>query len=131
MEMEIAFGGGKKVNALFNGFQVCTDQPKDEGGDGSAPEPYSLFLASIGTCAGIYVLGFCQSRGIDASTIKMRALYSKNEKSKLMEEARIIIEVTDAFPQKYHPALARVVQQCTVKRSIANPPEFVVEIAKG
>lgn len=131
MEMKIAFGEGKKVNALFNGFQVCTDQPKDEGGDGSAPDPYSLFMAAIGTCAGIYVVGFCQSRGIDTSNIKMRAIYSKNEKSKLIEEARIVIDVPDDFPQKYHAALAHVVQQCTVKRSIASPPEFIVDVGKG
>ena len=131
MEMEIAFGDGKKVNALFNGFQVLTDQSEDKGGDGSAPEPYSLFLASIGTCAGIYVLGFCQSRGIDTTGIKMRALYTKNEKSDLVEEARIVIDVPDGFPEKYYSALERVVQNCKVKRNISNPPNFFIEVGKG
>lgn len=130
MEMEIEFGGGKKVNALFNGFKVLTDQPSDEGGHGTAPEPYNLFLSAIGTCAGIYVLGFCQARGIDATQIKMRALYSKNEKTHLAEQARIVIEVPDDFPEKYYGALERVVQMCSVKRSIANPPDFLIDVAK-
>ena len=30
------------------------------GGQGSAPTPFATFLASMGTCAGIYVLGFCK-----------------------------------------------------------------------
>lgn len=128
MEMEIEFGSGKKVNALFNGFKVLTDQPRDEGGDGTAPAPYDLFLASIGTCAGIFVLGFCQARGIDASGIKMRALFTKNEKSYLTEKARIVIDVPDGFPEKYLPALERVVQKCAVKRSLASPPEFSIEV---
>lgn len=131
MEMEIEFGSGKRVNALFNGFQVLTDQPRDEGGDGSAPAPYDLFLASIGTCAGIFVLGFCQARGIDASGIKMRALFSKNDKSHLAEKARIVIDVPENFPEKYLPALERVVQKCAVKRSLADPPEFFINVAKG
>jgi len=67
MEMDVYFPGGKKVNATYNGFTIETDQAKNEGGDGSAPEPYSLFLASIGTCAGVYVVYFCQERGIDTS----------------------------------------------------------------
>ena len=33
-------------------------------GEGSAPGPYDVFLASIAACAGIYVLGFCQARGL-------------------------------------------------------------------
>ena len=63
-EMIVTFGGGKKVNAEFNGFTIATDQAIYAGGEGAAPEPFSLFLASIGTCAGIFVLSFCQSRGI-------------------------------------------------------------------
>ena len=64
MQMDIRFPGGKKVDAVYKGFTVKTDQPRGEGGDGSAPEPFDLFLASIGTCAGIYALSFCQARGV-------------------------------------------------------------------
>ena len=53
MDMQISFSGGKKVDATYKGFTIKTDQPKDEGGNGTAPEPFSLFLASIGTCTGI------------------------------------------------------------------------------
>ena len=65
----ITFPGGKRVDAQVGPYLIQTDQPKDEGGDGTAPEPFMLFLASIGTCAGIYVLGFCQSRGIADVTL--------------------------------------------------------------
>ena len=63
MEIIIDFPGGAKVDAHFSGFTVKTDQSPKGGGEGSAPSPFSLFLASIGTCAGIYVLGFCRQRG--------------------------------------------------------------------
>ena len=55
MEMEIFFEGNKKVSANLNGTIIRTDQPLQAGGNGSAPAPFDLFLASIGTCAGIYV----------------------------------------------------------------------------
>ena len=80
MEMEITFPGGKKVNSTYKGFTVETDQPKDEGGDGTAPEPYDLFLSSIGTCAGVYVVYFCDERGIDMSDLKMTVRFDRNEK---------------------------------------------------
>ncbi len=131
MEMQIELGEGKKVNALFDGFKVLTDQPRDEGGDGSAPEPYSLFLASIGTCAGIYVLGFCQARGIDTSNIRIHAVCTKNKKTHLVEAYRIQIDVPKDFPTKYYAALERTVQMCTVKRSIANPPKFLIDVANS
>ncbi len=61
MEMIIDFPGGAKVDAHFGNFTVKTDQPMSGGGDGSAPSPFDIFLSSIGTCAGIYVLGFAGS----------------------------------------------------------------------
>ncbi|MCK5331318.1 MAG: osmotically inducible protein OsmC, partial [Candidatus Marinimicrobia bacterium] len=67
MDMKITFPGGKKINAEYNGQIIKTDQAVASGGNGSAPEPFDLFLASIGTCAGIYVLGFCQQRFEDAA----------------------------------------------------------------
>ena len=71
MEMEIFFEGNKKVSANLNGTIIRTDQPLQAGGNGSAPAPFDLFLASIGTCAGIYVKGFCDQRGIPSDNIKI------------------------------------------------------------
>jgi len=64
-QITVTFPGGKRVDASYNGFTIATDQAVDAGGDGSAPEPFDFFLSSIATCTGIYVLGFCQKRGID------------------------------------------------------------------
>src|SRR5215471_4208280 len=60
MDIEVSFPGGKRVDAQVGEFAIRTDQPEALGGAGTAPTPYDLFLASLATCAGIYVLGFCQ-----------------------------------------------------------------------
>lgn len=71
MEMIIDFPGGAKVDAHFGSYTVKTDQPPAGGGEGSAPAPFEIFLASIGTCAGIYVLGFCRQRGLPTDGIRI------------------------------------------------------------
>ena len=124
MEMEILFPGGKKVNSTYKGFVIETDQSKDEGGEGSAPEPYDLFLASIGTCAGIYVLIFCQERNINTEKLKIGLEFHRNDKTHLIEKINIRIVLPPEFPEKYKPAIIRTAELCTVKRNMANPPEF-------
>ena len=133
MEMEVTFEGGKKVNAAYKGFVVETDQPKDEGGDGSAPEPYDLFLASIGTCAGVYVVYFCDERGLDTTGIKMALEFDRNEEKHLVEAVRIHIDLPPGFPKKYRKAIIKTAGLCTVKRNIIDPPTFTVtaEIEEG
>ena len=127
MEMTIDFPGGARVDAHFGGFTVKTDQPQRGGGDSSAPTPYSLFLASIGACAGIYVLGFCRQRDLPIDGVRIVQRTSGRENGKgLTEKIELEIQVPPSFPEKYHQALVRSADQCLVKQQMANPPEFVV-----
>ena len=126
MEMVIDFPGGKKVDAHFRGVTVKTDQPVLAGGGGTAPAPFDIFLASSGTCAGIYVLGFCQQRGLETEGIRIIQRNRSNRLTGMVEEIDLEIQVPPAFPQKYYEALVRSADQCKVKKHLANPPHFNV-----
>jgi len=126
-EMIITFGGGKKVNAEFGDFTIRTDQSLHAGGEGSAPEPFSLFLASIGTCAGIFVLSFCQSRGIPTDDIRIVQSHFLKESGRGIGKIEIAIELPPGFPEKYREAVISAANLCAVKKHIQDPPEFVVK----
>ena len=97
MEMIIDFPSGAKVDAHFGPYTVPTDQPAM--GDGSAPTPFGVFLASIGTCAGIFVLGFCRQRGIPTEGIRITQRNQPNRVTGLIEKIAPEIQVPSAFPQ--------------------------------
>lgn len=129
MEIKITFPGGKKVNAEMNGISIPTDQPVEDGGEGSAPSPFSYFLASLGTCAGIYVLSFCQQREIstEGMSINQQMEFStdKTGKNRL---SRLTMDITlpPGFPEKYRNAIIKTAELCSVKKVIMDPPEFVI-----
>lgn len=125
--MTVRFPGGARVDAFYNGFEIATDQARDSGGEASAPEPFDLFLASIATCAGIYVLRFCQKRNIPHDGIRLVQSWARDEQTKRLATIRITIEVPPEFPAKYHDALVRAANQCAVKKTIESPPDFEVE----
>ncbi len=129
--MTITFGGGLKVDALVNGRVIHTDQPVKAGGEGSAPEPYTLFMASIGTCAGIYVLSFLTSHGLPTEGVRLVQKMTYDDASHRMTQVGIQIVVPAGFPEKHRKALERSAELCAVKRAIANPPEFTVATVEG
>jgi putative redox protein len=132
MNMNITFPGGLGVNAAFKDFTVRTDQAVEHGGGGSAPEPFDLFLASLGTCAGLYALRFCQQRGIDTHGLGLTLETEKDPEARRLALVRLEIELPAGFPEKYREAIVRAVDQCAVKRHIADPPRFeVVTSAAG
>ena len=124
MDMEVTFPGKKKVNAAYKGFVIETDQSVDGGGDGSAPEPFALFLASLGTCAGVYVLSFCEAREIDPSGLKLELDFDRNQTTNMVEKVSMRIVLPPTFPAKYEKAVIRVARQCTVTKHLDTPPEF-------
>jgi len=131
MEMTITFGGGLKVDALVNGRVIHTDQPVNAGGEGSAPEPYTLFMASIGTCAGVYVLSFLKSHDLPTEGVRLVQKMTYDDASHRMAHVDLQIVVPAGFPEKHRKALVRSAELCAVKRAIANPPEFTVATVEG
>ncbi len=129
--MTISFEEGKKVNATYNNMLIKTDQSVMAGGEGSAPEPFTLFLASIGTCAGIYVKSFCDQRGISTKGIKLTQSMKYNPSSKLTDKIIIDIQLPRDFPDKYRDAVIKAADLCTVKRHLADPPVIEVNADKA
>lgn len=127
MEFEVVFPGGLRVDAHVGDLVIETNQ------DGSAPAPFSLFLASIGTCAGIYVLSFCKHRGLPTEGVKLVQRVHSNLETRMVDRIELDIVVPPDFPVKYHEALVRVADQCAVKKHLAEPPEFQVatRVASG
>ena len=122
MEMLIVFPGGSRVDAHFRGFTVPTDQPPVA----SAPMPFDLFLASIGTCAGIYVLGFCQQRGLPTTGFQIVQRVHTNPSSGMVEEIGLDIHIPASFPEKYRDSLIRSAELCKVKKHLEKPPKFKI-----
>ncbi len=130
MEMDISFPEGKKVNAHFDDFEIKTDQSVYSGGSGEAPDPFSLFLSSIGTCTGVYVLRFCQKRNIPTDSVRLVLKTETNDQTRLVENINITIHVGEHFPEKYKDAIIKTASLCTVKKHLENPPKVHLTVSK-
>lgn len=126
--MEITFGGNKKISAAYNGFEIKTDQPVSAGGEGTAPAPFDLFLASIGTCAGIFAVSFMQGRGLSLEGFKINLDFGWDRDARLVKKVGMKITLPKDFPERYKAALIKSVELCAVKRHLAAPPEFEIDL---
>lgn len=128
MEMKIGFPGGMRVEASFQGFSVLTDQPASAGGEGSAPSPFSLFLASIPTCAGFFALRFCQERDIDTAGMAVSASFDRDSATGALTRVAIDLTLPPGFPEKYKKPILRAMDECSVKRALMTPPNFEITL---
>ena len=124
-EIVVTFPAGVRADARAGAFEVRTDQPREFGGDDSAPAPFTLFLSSLATCAGFFVVRFCRARGLDTAGVRVVQRSRTNPELHTLAEIDLDIEVPPSFPERYREALVRAVDQCSVKRAIEARPAFV------
>jgi len=129
--MEVTLDGGKVITAHINGKTIKTDQSVKNGGGGTAPEPFELFLASIGTCAGIYVKSFCDQRSIPAEGIKIIQSVVFDPEKRVPSTIKLDIRLPSDFPEKYKAAVVSAAELCLVKKTINSGPEFHVVTSAG
>jgi ribosomal protein S12 methylthiotransferase accessory factor len=124
-DVEISFPGGKAVDARIGLHTIHTDQPIAEGGQNAAPSPFDLFLASLGTCAGYYVLTFCQRHGIATADIRIYERCRVDEHGQLVQVELDIVLPAD-FPVRYRDAVALSAESCKVRTTLSTPPVILV-----
>ena len=125
MEIFIDFPGDSRVDAHFGDFTIPTDQPPTA----SAPTPFAVFLSAIGTCAGIYVLGFCKQRNLPTDSIHIMERIHSNPLNGMVEKIDLEIQVPPTFPEKYHDSLIRSAELCAVKKHLEHPPHINITTA--
>ena len=130
MEIKISFPGDAKIDAEIEGFKIQTDQAITSGGDGSAPEPFMLFLTSLGTCAGIYVKRFCDRRNIPADDYYLTQRSTFNQEKGIIDTFYIDIHVDETFPEKYDKAIIKTASLCAVKKHLNDEINTIVKVVR-
>lgn len=124
MDIVATLPGGKRVDAQVGNFVIRTDQPRESGGDDSAPDPFTLFLTSLVTCAGFYVAAYCNTRQIPTDGIRLVERTESDPKTKLLTRVMIDIQLPPTFPPAHRDAVVRAAATCKVKKTLAAPPDI-------
>jgi uncharacterized OsmC-like protein len=127
--VEVAFPGGKKIDARVAGHSIPTDQSVRNGGENAAPEPFQLFLASIATCAGIYAKSFCDERDLSAPRGLDMDLARRNDG--ILSRLDLVLYVDSSFPAKYERAIIRAMEICAVKRQLRDEIEISMRVVRS
>lgn len=127
----VHFPGGKQVDAELGGFVIRTDQPTGAGGAGSAPTPFDLFLASIATCVGIYVKGYCDTRGLAAEGLRLEMQIERDAVQRRVTRLLLDLTLPEGFPEQHRAPILRAAEFCAVKKHLQHPPEIEVRLRQS
>ena len=129
IQADVEFAGGLKVNSKVRHHLILTDQATRAGGEDSAPAPYELFVASLATCAGLYVQRFCEQRELSMEGLGVSVVAAAGPDGRVQFTTEITVPA--GFPEKYHDAVARAAASCAVKKTIMSQPEMRINVVQA
>ena len=129
---EVKYIDGKKFSAQNRTHAVIIDQPKDGGGQDQGPTPPELFVDSLGSCVGVYVLAFCKNTGLNPDGMRIILDWEKAaDKPARIQKISAKIELPNADAGARSAALLKVAESCLIHETIKHQPEITIELAKG
>jgi len=117
-----------RVVADFGNHEILSDHPPDSERDGRDPEPWRLFLASIGACMASFVAARCREEGVPSDSIEIVQRHRFGDGDALAG-FDVEIRVPPDFSPELRVALAEAAADCSVKRTIEAGPEFSISVA--
>lgn len=126
--MIIEYQGGMKFDAYVRGHKIIADQPEDQKGNNQGPTPAELFVASVGTCIGVYALSYCQKHKIPYEKMKIKLRWEKAFSPARISYIEVEILLPHGCPEEHKKPLLDQAKKCFVHNTITQQPPLPVNI---
>ncbi len=101
----VTWDGGARFTADVRGHKVTVDQPRQAGGQDSAPMPLELVPASLGTCVALFVQQFLVTRGLDAAGMRVEVVAIGAAVQHRLGRFDVKVTIPGGIPDKYREAV--------------------------
>ena len=122
---------GDRLTAAVRGHEFTVDQPVADGGEDLAPTPTDLFVSGLATCVGFYAERYLRRHDLDPTGLVIECDYDFSEVGPArVSEIRIAV-TAPGLPETRREAFARVIEHCTVRNSLVQPPTVAMDLVRS
>ncbi len=130
MDMKVAYKGGKRFMVTTRGQQLLVDQPLEEEGTDKGMTPPEVFVASLATCMGAYVLNYCKNIGINPNDMILSLEWEKASNPARIGSITVDIKLPKIKAKDRQQAIIKVAEHCLVHNTILTPPRITINLTE-
>ena len=102
---------------------VAADEPKDHGGDDSAPSPQELLAASLASCTAITMEMYAERKGWDIGDVTVAVNYEPAQRGS-PTRFKMRVDLPKELPEEQRERLMTIVAKCPVHRTLEGEVMF-------
>jgi len=116
--LTVAYQGGIKFEAMTGKHKLIIDLPPEKGGTDEGMAPPDLFVASLGSCIGVYVVRYCQNAKIDTEGCAISLDWSLSDDKKSIAAVEVKIRLPKADPGPRARAVLEAARSCLIHNTL-------------
>jgi putative redox protein len=109
--------GGYRHTVKVRSHELTVDEPRDQGGGDSGPDPQELLAASLASCTAVTMEMYAQRKGWDIGGIEVTAQYTAAERG-CPTRFNLVLRFPDTLSEDQVDKLQVIAAKCPVHRAL-------------
>ncbi|MBI5359313.1 MAG: OsmC family protein [Planctomycetes bacterium] len=126
--MKVTFEGGAKFAVQIRGHKVVVDQPVEGGGTDEGPTPPEYFVASLGSCVGVYAVAYCERHNVDVTGMTIGVKWEKSASPARVSKIDVSINIPKGVPEELRERVLAAANHCLIHNTITAQPEINIAL---
>jgi putative redox protein len=108
---------GYRHTVKVRSHELTVDEPRDQGGGDSGPDPQELLAASLASCTAVTMEMYAQRKGWDIGGIEVTAQYTAAERG-CPTRFNLVLRFPDNLSDEQVDKLQVIAAKCPVHRAL-------------
>ena len=108
---------GYRHTVKVRSHELTVDEPRDQGGGDSGPDPQELLAASLASCTAVTMEMYAQRKGWDIGGIEVTAQYTAAERG-CPTRFNLVLRFPDNLDDEQVEKLQVIAAKCPVHRAL-------------
>ncbi len=127
-KLNVNYLGGRSFEASVRNHKFRIDLPLIARGKDTGPTPPELFVASLASCIGMYLVFYCEKANLDPAGIKIETNYEKT--ADRIEKISAEFSLPSAKSEKERKEAMEWAEKCLIHNTIQHKPEIKITLKK-
>jgi putative redox protein len=116
--------GGKFRHEIdIREHEMLADEPKEHGGEDSAPNPQELLAASLASCTAITMEMYAERKGWDIGEVVVDVDYEPAQRGS-PTKFEMVVKLPKELPEDQREKLMQIAAKCPVHRTLEGEVMF-------
>jgi putative redox protein len=116
-------GDRLRQQVKVRGHELRADEPKDQGGEDSAPSPQELLAASLASCTAVTMEMYAARKGWDVGDITVDVDYEPAHRGS-PTRFQMTVSLSKELPEEQRERLMQIAAKCPVHRTLEGEVMF-------